>query len=172
MAIDTRDKRASAINIWLSWRTILPAPASASIIERWMVPGAYAFFAGGVLVTVTGVSATGTVGNVTVTGAATISVTGTSAAAQVGTVAIGFPVTVFLTGVFATGMVGNALVWQVVPIGPPSGDWMLIDPDNPGGWGPIDPDQSGNWTPIDPDNPGGWSVIDPDQPGNWTPIAT
>jgi hypothetical protein len=45
-------------------------------------------------------------------------------------------------------MVGTVNIWQIVPVGPPSGNWAPIDPDNPGGWVPINPDQPGDWMPI------------------------
>jgi len=61
-------------------------------------------------VSVTGVSATGGVGTVTVTGLANVSVTGVSATGAVGTVTVTGLANVPVTGVSATGAVGTVTV--------------------------------------------------------------
>ncbi len=130
------------------------------------------------LLFLTGVAAVGAVGSVTVTGAANIPVTGVASATQVGTVTTPvypfFPV--YVTGVASVCMVGQVNIWQIVPVGPPSGNWVPIAVD---GFmylvtddGLYLLDDSGNYLVVAVDNSGDWMPINPDQPGNWTPIAT
>ena len=65
---------------------------------------------GAAIVAVTGVSATGAVGTVTVTGTAVVSLTGVSATGAVGTVALVTNANISVTGVSATGAVGTVSV--------------------------------------------------------------
>jgi len=79
----------------------------------------------GVSVSVTGVSATCSVGTVTIGLGISVSVTGVSATCSVGTVTIKIGSTVFVAGVSATCNVGTVLVWgQIVPAQSP--DWIEI----------------------------------------------
>ena len=85
---------------------------------------------------VTGVSVSGQVGTVAVTGSAIFAVTGVSVSGQVGTVAVDAGATAFLVGVTAVGRVGQAVVWgKVIP-----------DPGNT--WTDVDPSAITIWTPI------------------------
>lgn len=79
----------------------------------------------GVSVPVTGVSATCLVGTVTVGLGIPVSVTGLSATCSVGTVTIKLGSTVSVTGVSAQGNVGSVLVWgEIVPNQSPN--WIEI----------------------------------------------
>lgn len=85
---------------------------------------------------VTGVSASGLVGDVTLSISSPVSVTGLSATCSVGTVTLSIGSTVSVAGVSATGYVGSVLVWdQIVPNQNPN-------------WGSIAPSQSPVWIEI------------------------
>ena len=87
-------------------------------------------------VSVTGLSATCSVGSVTVALGAFVSVTGLSATCSVGSVTVTLGSTVSVAGVSATGYVGSVLVWdQIVPNQNPN-------------WGSIAPSQSPDWIEI------------------------
>lgn len=76
-------------------------------------------------VSVTGLSATGSVGDVTLSIGVPVSVTGLSATCSVGSVTITLGTAVSVAGVSATGYVGSVLLWdQIVPAQSP--DWIEI----------------------------------------------
>ena len=87
-------------------------------------------------VSVTGLSATCSVGTVTVGLGASAFVTGLSATCSVGSVTLSISSPVSVAGVSATGYVGSVLVWdQIVPNQNPN-------------WGSIAPSQSPVWIEI------------------------
>jgi len=99
----------------------------------------------------------GTVAVIAGTGV-TVPLTGVSALGEIGTVTVTFPVTVFVTGVGAVGVVniagviGDAVVYPfgvegVGQIGSPL-VWGQIDDGQLPDWQPIDTPQTDIWTPI------------------------
>ena len=85
---------------------------------------------------VTGVSASGEVGDVALSISSPVSVTGLSATCSVGSVTLSISSPVSVAGVSATGYVGTVLVWdQIVPSQNPN-------------WGNIAPSQSPVWIEI------------------------
>ncbi len=124
MPVDTEAKRLSAVNVGWSWRTLAPIPASDGQVERATILGLYVGLVP-VVVLVTGVLATPTLGTVSVTGAASASPTGVTATSANGSVTVTGAGNAYPTGVYATGMVGNVLIWQPIPAGP-SGNWVPV----------------------------------------------
>jgi hypothetical protein len=121
-------------------------------------------------VSVTGVEATGAVGEVTTEADADVSVTGLTATGNVGSVTVETVTFVFVTGVEATADVGDATVvakGNVYPAG-------LQATGNVGQvlvWGTIVPNQNPSYTPIAPTQTPSWGEETPAQTPNWTNIA-
>ena len=122
-----------------------------------------------VLVALTGVSASGAVGTVTVTAGATLTLTGVSATGEVGSVTAtsGTGVSLTITGVSATGAVGRVLVWGLVPPSP-TVDWSDT-PTDPAVWEPVT-SPSAVWSET-PTDPAVWSPVDPCPDPDWKDVA-
>ena len=90
----------------------------------------------GVSTSVTGLAATSAVGSVTVNYGFSVDVTGVSGTSQVGTATTiieGEGVSVSVTGLSATGVVNSVLVWsQIVPT--PGTSWSTISPSQTPDW--------------------------------------
>jgi len=90
----------------------------------------------------------GQVGSVNVEAKANVSVTGLSVTSSVGSVTVTGSANVFPTTVTGFGQVGQALVWSK-----------------------IDPNQNPSYTPVTPSQSTLWSEIDPAQSTTWTKTA-
>jgi hypothetical protein len=99
---------------------------------------------GSLSIPVTGVSATGSVGNVSLV-VQRISITGVSGTSQLGQIIYNNSVTV--SGLYATGSIGTVYLWSQ-----------------------IDDNQTANWADIDDSNTAGWTVVSTTQTANWTGI--
>jgi len=121
------------------------------------------------LVALTGVSATGAVGSVTVTADATLTLTGVSATGAVGSVTVtsGTGVSVTITGVSATGGVGRVVVWGLVPPSPTVA-WSDT-PTDPAVWEPAT-SSTAVWSET-PTDPAVWSPVDPSPDPDWKDVA-
>jgi len=121
-------------------------------------------------VDVTGVEATGAIGEVTATGSAVVEPTGLAATGAVGQVTVQINITVDVTGVAATGEVGDVAVSgsaNVLPVG--------VEGDGVVGtvivWGGITPSPGTTWSEIDPTDSTTWSDVSPNPGTTWTDIA-
>jgi hypothetical protein len=99
-----------------------------------------------------------------------VTVTGVSATALVGNVTVSIPVTVPVTGVYATTYLGIVNVWGIIiPIQNPN--WVPVDDTQSGGWTPVSTLQTSNWVLVDDAQSGSWTPIPTPQTPNWTDIA-
>ena len=121
-------------------------------------------------VDVTGVEATGAIGEVTATGSAVVEPTGLAATGELGQVTVQINITVDVTGVAATGAVGDVTVSgnaNVLPVG--------VEGDGVVGtvivWGGITPSPGTTWSEIDPTDSTTWSDVSPNPGTTWTDIA-
>lgn len=113
------------------------APASSAIADerfyRFPVP-------------VSGVSADGLIGTVSIIAGAVISTTGVTAISSLGTVTARVSKSVTVSGVSATTQLGSVLVYgQIVPS--PGTVWVDVDDTNDTSWSGITT-PSGSWTDV------------------------
>ena len=94
--------------------------------------------------TLTGISATGSVGNVNIY-VNRVAITGVNGIALVGQVIYNNSVTV--SGVYATGSVGTVYLWSQIDDNQ-TADWASIDDSNTTGWTVVSTTQTANWTGI------------------------
>lgn len=147
MAIDSRNRRASAVNVGLFWRGMLSTPAgTVGKVARIMDAALYAGFSG-TEISLTNVFATGAVGTLVVSANAGVTLIGVTATGTLGSMTIAVAASVTLTGVTVNGMLGNILVWGPVPP-PPSGNWVSVPGGPAGGWSAVSSGPAGGWTPV------------------------
>jgi hypothetical protein len=120
-------------------------------------------------VALSGVSASGSVGDVTFVQVAPL--TGTQAAGSVGSA--GPNITVALSGVSATGSTGIVfpVYWKLIDDSQ-TADWQNISDTQNSGWVLVDDSQTANWQNVADAQPSSWVLVDDSETADWELIET
>lgn len=169
---------SSSVNFSWAARTLALRPVPAPVDVTVNVTGVSATGQVGdvvvaidALADVTGISATGELGDVTFIGSAVSDATGVSATGSVGSVVVIPSVEVLVTGLSASSAVGSVsiIISEIVEL---TGVFATGQVTGVLVWGPITPSQTAGYAAVAPSQNPGYSPVTPGQTPGWTPVST